>query len=444
MKSLLNFFLVFLSFLTCLKFANATDVTCTSLTAISGFQQVSDDAASALSLCKSASPTGSCYPWNRYVGTVLVKGYGYSSGTENYWYPYSSTTTPAYTLESGCGVPSTDDDNDGLPNNLDAYPNDPAPYQFQIVSRYYDANGNCIGYMIYTSKGDYILMSDLTLEQLNTGLYTDHTLTSDFVNSQIWQDSTDLVPGGGGTTTTSDNTPTGNSTPVTATTASDLITQAQDNVTAQIPTTITNPGSGTSTSQGSTTGDSDSTSLGKLVGNTDASNQNLQHISEALGITNNLLAQLNSKTGGSGSGTSSTYRESEGTDLTAEEIGDAVGDSLIDPSQTFDNTTTNNIPSIDQDDNVTDAKNKFSDRYDSFINNIKGSDLFTEPFGIFSGPTGTGSSLLTVDIGSWGNSTNRTVTIDFSEYSVVWTILRSVLLLLASFACFKIIVLKKG
>ncbi|WP_051958102.1 hypothetical protein [Desulfobacter vibrioformis] len=395
----------------------------------------------AIGTCSSGEPGW----WDTAYQSITVNGvtlvcmrnkYGCwdVSGVPVLWGPWYCAS---YGTQTACIIGDTD--GDGIPNEYDAYPDDPNPYQFRIMSRWYDSSNNCVGYAIVTSNGDYIFMSDLTLSELDAGLAAG-TYTSQYVNSQIWQDSSDM---NGDSGAGADSSPSGTlNTPLTSTKAGDLITGSQEGVTSGTPTTSATPGSGTSNSEGSTTGDSDSTSLGKIVGNTDATNQNLKNISESLGIANNLLAKINSKSG-TGTGTG-TLPSGSGPDLTADEIGDAVEDSLIDPTQTIDTTITDNILDLDETETLTAIKTKYSDRYDLFIDTLKESDLFTLPFSIFTGPSGSGSSIQTVEIGAWGQSSTQTATINFSQYDNVWDILSAVLLMLTSFACFKILVLKKA
>ncbi|EIM62134.1 hypothetical protein [Desulfobacter postgatei] len=407
-----------------------------------------DNSVSAVAACRAASPTGACYALNKSSGASVVYGWAWyvaASGPEQHWYPFNAYSVILSCSPSGSDpdffIPDSDSDDDGIPDEYDAYPDDPLPYQFRIISRWVDSQGNIVGTAIVTSKGDYVLMSDFTISELNAGV-SSGTYSPQYVNSQIWQDSTDLIPGGGGTTTTTENMPSGTAnTPLTSTDAVGLITDAERNVTAQTPTTPSVSGSGTSDSQGRSTGDSDSDSFGKIVGNTDASNQNLKRISDSLGITNDLLAIVNSKIG-SGSGNFSDGVQDSFP--TAEDIGQSVKDNLIDSSQTIDTTSTDNISALDRTETLTSINTKYSGRFDSFITTLKGSDLFSLPFGIFAGPSGSGSSIQTVNIGKWGSSTDQTATIDYSDYDNIWDILRTVLLLLTSFSCFKILVLKKG
>ncbi len=106
-----------------------------------------------------------------------------------------------------------------------------------------------------------------------------------------------------------------------------------------------------------------------------------------LKITNDNLAQMNKnmqnlKSNATVNGPSITVDTP-----TAEETGQAVENQLIDSGQTIDTTTTDNITNLDETDTLTEIKTKYSDRYDLFINTLKGSDLFTLPFSIFTGPS---------------------------------------------------------
>ncbi|WP_020586774.1 hypothetical protein [Desulfobacter curvatus] len=332
-----------------------------------------------------------------------------------------------------CGVIAdsspTDSDSDGIPDGLDAYPDTDSAYQFRIMSNYFDSQGNCVAQLIVTSDGDYILLGDLTADEIEAGVSAG-TYTSTFVNSPNWINSSDLKEDDA-----KDIYSNGQSTKkVTSTEAGGLNDQASEGTKADTPTIGDVP-----PSTGSEDGDSDSDSWRKIVGNSDSSNKNLEKIGQYLGIGNDLLAKIEKGVNGSGSRSG----EKSGTP-TADEIGQAVEDELIDPSQTIDTTITDNISDLDETETLTAIKTKYSERYDLFITTLKESDLFSLPFDIFTGPSGSGSSIQTVDIGKWGSSSEQTASIDYSDYDNIWQILRSVLLLVTSFACFKILVLKKG
>ena len=174
---------------------------------------------------------------------------------------------------------------------------------------------------------------------------------------------------------------------------------------------------------------SQKSSIEDIADNTELTNDNLEAIANGLGVSNLHLSNINNAIEAL---------------PTSDDIGNSVKDNLIDPSQTIDTTITDNISALDKTETLTSINTKYSDRFGSFITTLKGSDLFSLPFGIFSGPSGSGSSIQTVNIGKWGSSTDQTATIDYSDYDSIWDILRSVLLLLTSFSCFKILVLKKG
>lgn len=298
---------------------------------------------------------------------------------------------------------SPDSDGDGLPDDCDFYPNDSKSYSVKMTG-YQTTDGTSTGdktYICYiTDRGD----------QLCTG--TDGILAGAdeyVVADGTWIDGKDLC---------SDGLP--------------------GPVFDAPPTVVKHPNAPNAPSTPSSDGDSDSDSFKKIADNTDSTNKNLENIADYLGITNDLLGKINNKSGSSGGLLVGMNTP------TADEIGQSVKDKLIDSGQTIDTTITDNIPDLDKTDTITAIKTKYSDRYDLFITTLKESDLFSLPFEIFAGPSGSGSSTQTVNIGKWGSSNEQTATIDYSDYDNIWEILRSVLLLLTSFACFKILVLKKG
>lgn len=188
---------------------------------------------------------------------------------------------------------------------------------------------------------------------------------------------------------------------------------------------------GTGISGVKTSVDAVGTGINTVFENINATNQNLESLVASLGISNGHLSGIEG--------------ELKALDIpTAEEIGESIGNNLIDTEQTIDTTITDNIPDLDETETLTAINTKYSGRYDLFITTLKGSDLFSLPFGIFTGPSGSGASIQTVNIGKWGSSNEQMATIDYSDYDNIWDILRAVLLLLTSFSCFKILVLKKA
>jgi hypothetical protein len=264
----------------------------------------SDDARDA---CYSASPVNYCTQgakWNSDY-TALYHGWTYdpNDGTSSADWPFFFYNEGDIVFScSPAGSVPNDTDEDGIPDGLDAYPDTDSAYQFRIMTNYFDSEGNCVGQLIVTSSGDYVLLGDLTAAEIEAGVSAG-TYTSDFVNSPIWIDSSDLEDDNA-----SDIYASGDSTtPVNSTTASGLTDSA----------TTANSGN-LSTADGVTSGstydsgtDTDSSALGKIVDNTAAATSNQQTLAnyakkqtELQGIGNSLglyqsaqLAQMNSTLG---------------------------------------------------------------------------------------------------------------------------------------------------
>ncbi|WP_035242441.1 hypothetical protein, partial [Desulfobacter vibrioformis] len=256
-----------------------------------------------------------------------------------------------------CDQVPPDSDGDGLPDDCDIYPNDPVAYSVKMTA--YQTVDD-------TSSGDKSYICYVTDRGDNYCTGTDGALNgaTDFVIAEgTWIAGSDICTSG----------------------SSPSVSKAPDSVVPQPskPAAPSSPGAD---------GDSDSDLFKKIAGNSDSTNKNLDYISDLLGITNGLLGKLNNKSGSSGNG-AVVYAP------TAAEIGEAVEDSLIDPTQTIDTTITDNIPDLDETETLTAIKTKYSDRYDLFLDTLKESDLFTLPFAIFTGPSGSGSSIQTVEIG---------------------------------------------
>jgi len=377
--------------------ASANSIGCTCIHFL-GFKSFSDYTANGLpswsslsNLCSpGANPSYKSYGLEYNGLTYTVRTFQGSAGF-NYW----------VILPDGvdCGI--SDSDGDGLPDDCDLYPDDPTSYSLKMTS--YQTSNN-------TSSGDKTYVCYVTDRGDRFCSGTDGVLNG----------ATDFVVADGTWIAGSDLCNSGSSTPFSP----------------APPSVVPDPLDPDAPSTPGADGDSDSDLLEKIATNTDSTNKNLDYLADYLGITNDLLGQISNKLDSLGG--SVFYAP------TADQIGQAVKDNLIDPTQTIDTTVTDNIPGLDETETLTAIKARYSDRYDLFINTLKDSDLFTVPFAIFTGPSGSGSSIQTVEIGAWGQSSNQTATIDFSEYDNVWNILSAVLLMLTSFACFKILVLKKA
>nr|WP_319490247.1 hypothetical protein [uncultured Desulfobacter sp.] len=348
---------------------------------------------------------------------------------------------PPASIESGLYTDIQDLDNDGISDDFDLKPDSSESYKAAIVSVCYDENNKVVAGVIQDSEGNQYSFGTMPTDFEG---YTIDSVTGDLVTYQTAEDLAaslekldidDL-------NITKKNSPVeiqddGTIIPGSTDPFKDYRDAEDDQTQAKKPETQQAP------SEQPDSNDADSGRLDKIIKNTASTNTNLENIQKYLGITNDYLAKINDKAGKTSSTSSGGAVVSVNTP-TADEIGQAVGDNLIDSGQTIDTTITDNIPALDETDTLTAIKTKYSDRYDLFITTVKESDLFSLPFDIFAGPSGSGSSVQTVDIGKWGSSSEQTASIDYSDYDNVWGILRSVLLLVTSFACFKILVLKKA
>lgn len=439
MKRILYFLIGFSFSLFGFRYVYANEVTCGDL----GVSEVYDTSADAQQQCLSDLVGGGCDPASQNYGSFNVKGWRrYNSDFTGFVYYWYTDYTGTYTLTC-----TNDSDDDGIPDNFDLKPDSSEAYKASIVSVCYDQNNKVVAGVIQDEEGNLYSFGALpkgedgqldleghTISKFLEGAtyYSGEELSSKLQNLDI--DDLNITKNQGVTDIKPDGTfqfPDG--------WFDDYWKEREKQTKAPEPDTPEAP------SETPDPNDDDSGRLDKIIKNTASTNTNLDNIQKYLGITNDYLAKINDKTG---TGTSSSSKSGGAfvsvNTPTADEIGQAVEDNLIDPGQTIDKTITDNIPDLDQTDTLTAINTKYSDRYDLFITTLKESDLFSLPFEIFSGPSGSGSSVQTVNIGKWGSSSEQTATIDYSDYDNIWQVLRSVLLLVTSFACFKILVLKKG
>lgn len=220
--------------------------------------------------------------WSGDSATYIVLTYSYrcldssyQGDTETYTYA-GSILGNNFCTESDL----TDTDGDGIPDDYDAYPEDDSDYQYRIMTNYYDADGNLVGQIIVTSNGDYILLGDLTTDQIEQGL-ADGTYTADYVNSGIWIDSGELSDD-----SVSGTYAGGGSTQISTQDAHDIGTQS---IGSDVST-----GSGTTTTgDSSSDGDSDSDLLEKIVNNTAAITSNQEALSQSEILQSELIANGN-------------------------------------------------------------------------------------------------------------------------------------------------------
>lgn len=347
-----------------------------------------------------------------------------------------------------CPLPP-DSDNDGIPDDFEIDPS--RDYTGAITAVVYDSTTKqIVAGEILLDNGDIYSFGEVpadldgyTLETLDSGivlksgldLYDDLQKLNCDMNFQLIS-SGNYAPEADGTF---DNTG-----PSSLPTVRDYI----DILPLPEVGTYQAPDSGISTgntaSESRTGSETDSEAFGKTITNTAATASNVARSNDYLKVNNDLLAEIIKKIGTMSSGTVVVSSDSE-SGLTADEIGQSVRDNLIDPSQTYDSSGTENISHISVDETqLEDVKTKYSDRFDLFLNNIKGTDLFGQTLGIFENIPGSSVSAKTVNIGFWGGSTQNTVSIDMSDYDNIWNVLGSIILIMASYAAFKIVVTKRA
>jgi hypothetical protein len=336
------------------------------------------------------------------------------SGTNPAQYTYTTIVSIASPTcpESACYSPSpaSDADCDGLGDSQDPFPNDSAPFNFKHIISYYDATGTMTGFMIELEDGSTKLYGAFGGEGGSVELHP---------SNSPWLPSSGLVDilagsGGGNFQITGDF--------------------VESIKTGDFPDTPINTGV---SSDGNTT---DTEHLADIVDNIQITNQNMQGLADRLkGIGKSLddIKIQNAIAGsrsGSGTGTVSvdtTALEQKIDDLVAPE-GDASYSS-----------TTGGLVAQD----TFEAKSetlggRFGTRLNTFFTSVKASDLFSVPFGLFSGFTSGGVSTQTISIGKWGSLTDNMVSTDLSDYNAIWDVLKTVIMLMFAYASFKIVVTK--
>lgn len=307
-------------------------------------------------------------------------------------------------------TPADDTDCDGLGDDQDPFPNSSAPFTFQHIISYYNADGVLVGFMI-------------RLEDDTTRLYgslapADGTLEI-HPNNSPWLPSSglaDILAGSG----------SGNF----------IITSDKSQSVTSGGTPITTLATG-ETSSGNTT---DSEHFADIVDNIYITNQNLQGLAERLERIGKSLDDIklqNSQAGsGSGSGTGTVN-----VDTTA--LEQKIDDLVAPEGDTSYSKTTGGLSAEDTfEDDAETLGDRFGNRLEAFFTSVKSSNLFTAPFGLFTGFSGGGVSTQSINIGKWGAVTDNTVLTDLSDYNVIWDVLKSVIMLMFAYASFKIVVVK--
>lgn len=191
----------------------------------------------------------------------------------------------------------------------------------------------------------------------------------------------------------------------------------------------------------STGTETDNEALLKITSNTAATAANIERLGDYIKQSNDYLAKINAGVGDIDGSTIGNLTVDQGGEIDPAALATAIGDELQDPAETYTATGTDNISVYVPDETALAAiATKYGDRWTAFTTVISDSDLFTVPFGDLFTFTGGGSATTDIDIGSWGGTTNSSMTFDFSTYSSIWEMLGLLLKLLVGFAAFKILV----
>ena len=135
------------------------------------------------------------------------------------------------------------------------------------------------------------------------------------------------------------------------------------------------------------------------------------------------------------------------SDDISESVGDAFSTALsdsgiIDEGATYEDDLIENLEDVDFSTLLDEKAESFSTLFTEFTDNLKESDLFTLPFGLFESLPSGGSSHMSVSIGKWGGDNDNTTDIDWADYDVVFDVLNTIMLILSAYASFKILVVK--
>lgn len=341
-----------------------------------------------------------------------------------------------------------DSDNDGIGDLFDLNPYSSDPYTAGFSSFVYDTNtGEVVAGEIVDSNGQFYIFGELPSDLNGYSLETldSPTMISDTEMAEdlsFISDNPNIHSSGGGNLDVGED----GTLDVTSIHSLPISDSFDNNITHPTPSIGSDPNA--APSQTPTGNETDNEALRKTAANTDATNKNVQRTNDYLKINNDLLSQISSKISHldlSSNSSGTTEVNIEGVP-TAEEIGQSVKDKLEEVGESYDNTSTDNISNHNISQETKDSYGlKFSTRTDAFINTIKNSDLFTFGSDLFSIPDFSGSnSQKTIEIGKWGGSVDESTTVDMADYDQIWLLLSGILLILTSYKCFKIVVVKHG
>lgn len=337
-------------------------------------------------------------------------------------------------------------DSDGDGTAYDLYPDDPTSYKGAISAICYNTStGEVVAGEITTSLGDIFSFGEIpsdyngyTVSTIDSGLVLKNTddLAIDLENAGV--DELTFEPKGSGIDIADDGTIfiPGNS----------IGDTWNDQTEADEP----DEDLGTNFNEGSqaTGTETDSEALGSIINNTGKTADNVKRLGDYLKIGNDYLAKmtdrLNNIKTGSSSGTSVTVNTEGGP--TAQEIADAIGAELDDVNEVLTGQPDPSDSAPTRDDTLffTNFKTQVHNVWTDFQNDLYDTDLWKLPYDMLPSIPSGGNSLIQYEVGLWGSPSQHSITIDVSDYSSVWDIMKILLPILTGLAVIKILILKQA
>jgi len=309
-----------------------------------------------------------------------------------------------------------DTDGDGICNNLDLYPGDTHSINYTIHAWIYDNNQECVGVVGDSSCRGILPPGYSKVINTNPKVLSYDDMVAMFPTYC----ATGSLHHGAGIITGGDPLPLPNP------------YDPPPNPDPPPPNPIPDPENPVT----------DNSALNQIVGNTSITNQHLENISHYLSQINKNTSAIAAKD------TTVNVNVTGGTSQvdfpTAEDIATANYNKFNNSSETYDHSVTDNIDDYTiSSDTESSIKTQYSDRFNEFFTSVKGSDLFSVPFELFHPDLPDDSeSSKTISIGKWGGEVDNSISVDMSDYDTIWESLRLILMVLAGYTAFKIVVVK--
>jgi hypothetical protein len=122
------------------------------------------------------------------------------------------------------------------------------------------------------------------------------------------------------------------------------------------------------------------------------------------------------------------------------DILEDLKEDLESSDYTHSNSTDDlSVDSENIDSKVAELSDKFSVRFDDFLDTVQSSPLFSLSDSMFGSMPSSSTSELSYDLGYWGSSEMQSGSFDFSDYTSLFDVLRACLLFLTAYMCFLIV-----